>query len=87
MNVQSMTREQLEALVGKMQADKQARLTCKVTAPKPDGTGSTGAIAVYGMGRFPVTLYASQWEVLIDFIKGGALERFIEANEATIARK
>lgn len=25
-----------------------------------------GALSAYGMGRFPVTLYASQWMALID---------------------
>ena len=87
MNVQTMTREQLEALVSKLQAQGQRKLTCKVTAPKADGKGSSGAIAVYGLGRFPVTLYASQWERLVEFVKEGGITDFIEANEALLSRK
>ena len=44
-----------------------------------------GAVSVYGLGRFPVTLYAGQWERLInnsDKIKG-----FIVANIETLAKK
>ena len=29
-------------------------------------TSEKGAISVYGLGRFPVTLYASQWKNLLD---------------------
>ena len=67
MNVQEMTKEQLVALVTQMKADGQRKLTCKVS--------EKGAISVYGLGRFPVTLYIGQWEKLTDFIKADALGR------------
>jgi hypothetical protein len=41
-----------------------------------------GALSVYGMGRFPVTLYKEQWLKLLgmaDEIKG-----FIEANQDSL---
>src|SRR2546427_510359 len=47
------------------------RLSMKVTEPRAanpakNDKGSTGgAISLYGLGRFPVTLYRSQWERLI----------------------
>ena len=83
----TMTREQLEAMVLRMQADSQRKVTLKVTAKKPDGSGSDGAIAMYGLGRFPVTLYRSQWERVIEAVKSGQVERFIEANAALLTSK
>ena len=44
-----------------------------------------GAVSVYGLGRFPVTLYAEQWDRLfanIEKVKG-----FIEENRETLATK
>ncbi len=76
---------ELEAQIAAMKAQPQRKLTMKVTAPKADGTGSSGAISVYGLGRFPVTLYAGSWERLLD--SADDLRAFIKANAAIISRK
>ena len=47
-NLNEMTKEQLIEALAAAQAQPQRRLTMKVTAQKPDGTGSSGAISVYG---------------------------------------
>ncbi len=48
--------------------------------------GEKGGISVYGLNvRFPVTLYASQWERLIS--KLPELQAFIKANEGSLTRK
>lgn len=44
-----------------------------------------GAVSVYGMGRFPVTLYRSQWEQLIGIVP--ELQAFIAANASSLAVK
>lgn len=44
-----------------------------------------GALSVYGMGRFPVTLYREQWEKLLNR-KEDILE-FITANQAELKTK
>jgi hypothetical protein len=44
-----------------------------------------GAVSVYGLQRFPVTLYAGQWERLS--AEMGKLKSFIEANADKVARK
>jgi len=41
-----------------------------------------GALSVYGLGRFPVTLYKEQWERLLVKIKD--LEKFIKDNESKL---
>ncbi len=44
-----------------------------------------GAVSVYGLGRFPVTLYKEQWLRLLDM--GEDIRAFIRANEAQLKSK
>lgn len=44
-----------------------------------------GAISVYGMGRFPVTLYANQWEVLMGMKESFLV--FIQENRGLLSVK
>jgi hypothetical protein len=42
--------------------------------------GEKGGVSVYGLGRFPVTLYYEQWVRLLDASK--ELRAFLEENKA-----
>jgi hypothetical protein len=44
-----------------------------------------GAVSVYGMGRFPVTLYKEQWLKQLDM--SDDIRAFIAANEAQLKAK
>jgi hypothetical protein len=44
-----------------------------------------GGLSIYGMGRFPITLYKEQWLKLLDM--SDAIRAFIAANEATLKVK
>ncbi len=44
-----------------------------------------GAVSIYGMGRFPVTLYKEQWLKLLEM--SGDIRAFIAANEAQLKAK
>ncbi len=44
-----------------------------------------GALSVYGMGRFPVTLYKEQWLKLLDMAED--IRAFIKANEGGLKTK
>ena len=44
-----------------------------------------GALSIYGMGRFPVTLYKEQWLRLLDM--SSEIRAFIAANEAQLKAK
>jgi hypothetical protein len=44
-----------------------------------------GAVSVYGMGRFPVTLYKEQWLKLLDM--SNEIRAFIAANETRLKAK
>jgi hypothetical protein len=44
-----------------------------------------GALSVYGLGRFPVTLYREQWEKLLAMTE--PIREFIAANDGALTRK
>ena len=44
-----------------------------------------GAVSIYGMGRFPVTLYKEQWLKLLAM--SAEIRAFIAANEAQLKKK
>ncbi len=53
------------------------KLSCKV--------GAKGGVSVYGLGRFPVTLYGAQWERLLNH--RDSILAFIDANADTLSVK
>ena len=44
-----------------------------------------GAVSVYGLGRFPVTLYQEQWDKLLGHVE--ELRQFIEENRESLKKK
>jgi hypothetical protein len=47
--------------------------------------GEKGGVSVYGLGRFPVTLYYEQWIRLLDMAKD--LREFLEENKPRLKLK
>ena len=78
-NLNEMSKEQLIALVATMNAQPARKLTCKVT--------EKGGLSVYGLGRFPTTLYRSQWEKLLAKDSVDQIAAFIKANDKLLAVK
>lgn len=67
----------LEAQIERMKAQRQRKLTVKVSAK--------GGVSVYGLGRWPVTLYRSQWESLLG--EAQTIKDFITDNADALASK
>ena len=44
-----------------------------------------GALSVYGLGRFPVTLYREQWEKLLGM--SDQIRQFIQENDGHLKKK
>jgi hypothetical protein len=71
--------------------DELARLRKENEALKGRGpavkmkVSEKGAVSVYGMGRFPVTLYKEQWLKLLDM--SDEIRAFIAANESQLKAK
>lgn len=76
-NLNEMTREQLIEALAVATAATERKLSLKVT--------DKGGVSLYGLGRFPVTLYASQWDKLIASID--TIRAFIDTNRALLTTK
>ena len=79
-----MTSKEALALIEKLQAENEAlkkqgvkRLSYKVS--------EKGGVSVYGLGRFPVTLYQTQWIRLLDISE--QLREFMVANADKLTQK
>ncbi len=69
---------------------KLAELEKQVSVNKRSGNiefrvSEKGAVSVYGMGRFPVTLYYEQWTKLLD--RSDDLRAFLEENKSRLKLK
>ena len=76
--------ETLEQKLARLEAENEAlkgrrsgNLSLKVS--------EKGGLSVYGLGRFPVTLYKEQWVKLLGF--AGEIESFIKENESQLKTK
>ena len=72
------TREELMARIAELEKQagtkKSGKLEFKVS--------EKGGVSVYGLGRFPTTLYYEQWSKLLD--AGEDLRAFLEANKSRL---
>jgi len=55
----------LQAELERLRAENEA-LKARASKPLTLKVSAKGAVSVYGLGRFPVTLYKEQWERLLD---------------------
>ena len=79
-----MSDEDLKAQVERLQAENAA-LKKGATSGIRMKVSEKGAVSVYGMGRFPVTLYKEQWLKLLGIADD--IRAFIAANEAQLKAK
>ncbi len=79
--------EDLKAEIERLKAENDA-LKSKKAAPRGTLTmkvSEKGALSVYGMGRFPVTLYKEQWLKLLGI--ADEIKKFISENEERLKTK
>ena len=71
--------EELKAKLADLEAKQQrtGSISFKVS--------DKGGVSVYGLGRFPVTLYYEQWVRLLD--KAPDLREFLEENKSKLKLK
>lgn len=78
------TNEDVKAELERLRAENEAlkRSTAKGLTLK---VSEKGGLSVYGLGRFPVTLYKEQWNRLLDMADD--IRAFIKANESGLKTK
>ena len=79
-----MTEEDLKAEVDRLKAENERlrRQHDRVLSMK---VSQKGALSVYGLGRFPVTLYKEQWTRLLDVADD--IRTFLKDNDARLKSK
>jgi hypothetical protein len=75
----NLTPEQMAARIAELEGRlaKGSSLSFKVS--------EKGGVSVYGLGRFPVTLYQEQWDTLLSHTS--ELREFIDANKPRLKTK
>lgn len=76
--------EDIKAELERLRAENQAlkKTTARGLSLK---VSEKGALSVYGLGRFPVTLYKEQWIKLLDMADD--IRAFIKANDSQLKTK
>lgn len=83
-----MAEETSEQKLARLEAENQA-LREQIEQKKPGQlrlkVSEKGALSVYGLGRFPVTLYKEQWIRLLDY--ADEIRSFIKDNDQSLKAK
>lgn len=74
------TYEELKARVAELEKKTDRR-----TGDLEFRVGEKGGVSVYGLGRFPVTLYYEQWNRLLE--ASPRLREFLETNKSRLKLK
>ncbi len=75
------TYEELKAKLAELEKSQGTRRTGTLEFR----VGEKGGVSVYGLGRFPVTLYYEQWIRLLD--ASDKLREFLEENKSKLKLK
>lgn len=76
--------EDIEAEVARLREENE-RLKNQRTRGLTMKVSEKGALSIYGMGRFPVTLYKEQWTKLLDMAED--IRAFLKENDAQLKTK
>ncbi len=79
-----MSDEDLRAELERLRAENE-RLKNKSVRGLSLKVSEKGAVSLYGVGRFPVTLYKEQWRKILGMAQ--EIEEFIQKNEASLKAK
>ena len=79
-----MADEDVQAELARLRAENEALKQRRSSAISMK-VSEKGAVSVYGLGRFPVTLYQEQWTKLLAMTE--QIKAFIEENKAQLKVK
>ena len=79
-----MSEEDLKAELAKLKAENEAlkKSSARGISLK---VSQKGAVSLYGMGRFPVTLYKEQWLKIVEM--SDVIRNFISENDSQLKAK
>jgi hypothetical protein len=76
--------ETVEEKLARLETENQA-LKSKRTGQLSLKVSEKGGLSVYGLGRFPVTLYKEQWVKLLGFVD--EIKKFLKENDHLLKAK
>ena len=79
------TEEELQAEIERLRAENENLRKPPVRGQMSLKVSEKGALSVYGLGRFPVTLYREQWEKLLGM--ADEIRHFIQENDQRLKKK
>ena len=79
-----MADDALQAEVDRLRAENEA-LKARSARSVSIKVSEKGGVSVYGLGRFPVTLYKEQWSKLLDM--ADEIRAFISEHDARLKTK
>jgi len=79
------TEEEMQAEIAKLKAENEALKKPVARGQMSMKVSEKGALSVYGLGRFPVTLYREQWEKLLGM--SDQIRQFIQDNDEQLKKK
>jgi hypothetical protein len=79
-----MSEEDLKAELDRLK-DENERLKARQGRAVSLKVSEKGGLSVYGLGRFPVTLYKEQWTKLLDMADD--IRAFLKENDARLKSK
>ena len=82
---ESMVNEDMQAELERLRAENEALKQTKRSGSVSMKVSEKGGVSVYGLGRFPVTLYQEQWTKLLAM--ADEIKAFIEENRARLKAK
>ena len=79
-----MSQDNIEAELARLRAENEA-LKARTSRGSALRVSDKGGVSVYGLGRFPVTLYKEQWLRLLDM--ADEIRAFIREHERELKTK
>jgi hypothetical protein len=81
-----MADEDIQSELERLRAENEALKTSRAQKGSISlKVSEKGAVSMYGLGRFPVTLYKEQWEKLLQNAED--IRGFISENESKLKKK
>ena len=80
-----MSNENMQAELDRLKAENEALKQGRRGGPVSMKVSEKGGLSVYGLGRFPVTLYKEQWTKLLAM--SDQIKEFMVENDAKLKTK
>jgi hypothetical protein len=80
-----MAEDDLQAELERLRAENERLKSSRSIGAVTLRVSEKGAVSVYGLGRFPVTLYQEQWQKLLAHVE--EIQQFIETNRDRLKKK